>query len=89
MYNNESLPFQNKIIGIDCTDKDENDKSIIPFIYDLFTHIYGIAVLIFGEKRTFLNLSEITDKKVIEYTKDIIKFKNIHEHINIIPFPKK
>lgn len=89
MYLNENLPFQNKVVGIDCVDKDPNDKSIIPLIYDLFCHIYGVVILIFGEKKTLLNMTEFTDKKVIEYSRDILQLSDISQHVEILPFPKK
>lgn len=88
-YNNDNLPYQNKIVGViipnDVIDIQEALKRII----DICANLYGIIIAIFGSDKYVIHLNPNVPIKTKLIAEKLATSDNIEEELFIIPFPKK
>lgn len=88
-YNNDSLPFQQKIVAMKVEQNNVPKESIIETIAKLFHAIYGIVILIFDDERIAVSTSNAVPQKTILTAQRILDEPIIEDYLEIIPFPKK
>lgn len=88
-YSNESLPFQEKIVMTEAPFPCDDIPKVIENIALAFKYIYGIVIILIGNERFSVILSEHVPKKTIETAYRLIEEKNLENELVIVPFPKK
>ena len=88
-YSNDSLPFQEKIVMTIAPNPSDDISKIIEHIALAFKYLYGIIIILFGNERVSVILSEHVRKKTIETAYRLLEEKNLENELVIVPFPKK
>lgn len=87
-FNNDTLPFQNKIVGIIIPDDIETLEKAVEIIAKAFHCIYGIIVAIFGKHIHYISMSPLVTPQTMLVAQRFINYEDIETHLDIIPFPK-
>lgn len=88
-YSNDSLPFQEKIVMTIAPNPYDDISKIIENIAFGFKYLYGIIIILIGNERVSVILSEHVPKKTIETAYRLIEENNLENELLIVPFPKK
>lgn len=88
-YNNDTLPFQNKIVAIEIPQPVDDIYKVIELVADIFKTLYGIVILIYGQERISVVTSKQVPQKTILTASRLIESKTFKEEVDIIPFPRK
>lgn len=87
-FNNDTLPFQQKIVCTKVPFPSDDIYKIIEKVAEIFKNLYGIIILLYGNERISVITSSTVPKKTIETAYRLIEEENIEDTLTIVPFPK-
>lgn len=88
-YNNDQLPFQNKIVGMEIPSDTSDVTECFKYIAEIFENLYGIIICLFGTERYVVKLNPNVPIKTMLIADKLSTVENLENEIDIIPFPKK
>ncbi len=87
-FNNDTLPFQQKIVCTNVPYPTDDIYKIIEKVSEIFKNLYGIIILLYGNSRIAVLTSKQVPEKTIKTAYRIIDENNIEDTLTIVPFPK-
>lgn len=87
-FNNDTIPFQNKVVCIEIPETIEEIGTAIEIIVKSLCHLYGLILAIFGTQIHYIKLNQKIPQKIVD---EVIRYNSIDEvkeNLIIIPFPK-
>jgi hypothetical protein len=88
-FNNDTMPFQNKVVGIEIPDDIETIENAVLIIAQTLVHLYGLIVGIFKNDLYYIQLNPRFNPEVLKVIRTFDTQEKIIKHLDIIPFPKK
>jgi len=88
-YNNDNLPYQNKIVGMNIPDDIGDIQEGLKLIIDTLANLYGIVIAIFGGEKYVIHLNANVPIKTKLIAEKLAELDNLEDELIIIPFPKK
>ena len=88
-YNNDTLPYQQKIVGVELPDDTGEVTEALKFLAEIFSSLYGIVIAIFGNDRFIVKLNPNVPIKTMMIAEKISVLDDISQEVEIIPFPKR
>lgn len=88
-YNNDTLPYQNKIVSCIVPDDETDIFKIMELAKAVYSAIYGILVLIFPDKYTVVKLNTNVPLKIMKQAEYLSEMGLVEKELQIVPFPKK